>query len=507
MFLPERRQLGVVDNRDPTTVGCVLESLVDVKNLRAVAAAPYPPVTGNRPPDQLIFDDKYTYLRLVLNNADWDGVARWYATQINDKLKSTTNASQFFELSQLNLQSYCDRQLGIGDLRAFTERCMYPMIISDLGTKVGFGTDIRLPQGSCFLSRAYNFFTLRTLFVGYSGGYVKIAAAVKAGARANFSLGWIREPESHLVGQIIAAVGYGLFAVAAAAAIVQVIALAAAPAAAAAPAIAAPIAAPVVVAAAPAVIAAPVVAVAAPIIETVVVTAAPVILGTAGVATVAAGIAAGAIAVAAAPAPISPPSISAPPEPVIPPPPIIETVVTQASALPAISVAPTAALVSVAAAPAIFAPPSTTIETVTVEGNRPPQIDLDPATVAAIGVESIAIPQPDISLPSEPELPEIDDSLTDQLKAQLKKALESLGGDLLKSQLEKLLAEKLRREATPEETEYFEDYIDSLPRGASPKPPIVPIAGATQKLLLAIFGIVLAVLLLRTKRRGIKRRR
>lgn len=240
-------------------------------------------------------------------------------------------------------------------------------------------------------------------------------------------------------------------------------------------------------------------AAAIPVIETVVVTAAPVIFGGAAAAT-AAAISAGAIAIAAAPPPISPPSIAPQAPPVAPPaPPLIETVLTEASALPTVNIAPIAASVisTVAAAPAIFTP-STPIETVTVEAPRTDQFALDPATADFLGTAALTLPTPDIEL-VEPQAPDVEDSNLDKIKSELKKAAEPLGSDAIKSQLEKYLQKKLEREATQEESDFFADYLDSLPVPTR-RPPVM--ASTNASTLALLFGLVAAAILLKGKNRG-----
>lgn len=369
-----------------------------------------PPLRGARPPDALIFSDPDAYLKAVVDIADWTGVARWYATQINGILQRSTNPSDFWALSNRKIGNYINssRMMTKADFAAFTRHVVLPYIVLDLGKKVGFG----IAGGN------YGQFGQLIAFTETSSSNGQIAWRTSADdfaryGNGKFNLGWVNQPSDHMASRIITAIGVGIMTAGAASALLPAGGAAGGGAGAAAGGSGGATAA----GAASAIIPAGV--------ETVVVTAAaPAIIG-AGAAAVGAG---AGIAVAA----ISPP----PPLPQASP--IIETVVTQASTLPA-ALAPTAvgagiasgAIVAVATAPPIF-DTGNVIETVTVTGQAPTQVQVSPAETAATGLTTIGITQPTINVP-EPQLPEIEgDSLFDRIKdiaGDLGDAISSLLGN------------------------------------------------------------------------------
>lgn len=441
-------------------------------------ATPYPAVTGSRPPDALIFSDKYAYLRQVLNNADWSGVARWYATQIQELAKTTLNPRDYWGLSVLNVQSYCDRTLTVGDLHAFTEECILKMCIADYGNKVGFG----------FASAARDPKTLSAFFLNglsHSDGQLNWFSsfdAAKAGSRYGFCLGWVKEPAKHTASRIIVAIGAafmgaaawqaisagssvatsavsttaagsagGAAGAAAGAAAVPAIETVVVSASALAPVTAGTVAAGIASGTIAASAAAPAIAApAAPPIETVVVQAAPVSTVTAG--SVASGLATGAVsAVASAP-------------PLVTPQTPIETVTVEASANQPVTAGTVGAGLAAGTIAATAAAPSITtgtIETVTVEAPAD-TIQIDPLETAVTGVTSIAITQPTISVP-EPQLPEIDTepTLTDQVVEGLENAIADYGAGVVLDQLEQWLTDLLGRPPTPTEIDQWEDWINN----------------------------------------------
>lgn len=359
---------------------------VQMKKYGWVGETPDPPVTGSRPPDEMIFSDPYGYLHTVVDNADWPGVARWYATQINEILQRSVNPSEFWALSNLKIGggSNASRSMTKADFAAFTRHVVFPYIILDLGNKVGFGIANgiggQLGQLAAFTDTSS------------SSGQISWRAAADNFARygnGTMNLGWVKEPSDHLASRIIVAIGVGIMTAGAASALL-------APAAGAAGgtgggAVGATGGA---VGSAASIVPAG--------IETVIVTAAPAVLTAGGIA---AGAAAGGAVVAASP------------------PPVIETVTTIASALPGGATAGTigagvasGALVAVATAPPIF-DGSSVIETVTTTAQAPSQIQVSPAEGAATGLTTVGITQPTIDV-SQPQAPEIEDdkSLIDKAK-------------------------------------------------------------------------------------------
>lgn len=383
---------------------------------------PAPSPTGTRPNDALIFSDPYGYLRVVLNNSDWDGVSRWYATQITEILKTSTSPPDFWNLSKLNVQNYCDRTLNLSDLRAFTEKCILVMCIADYGNKVGFGYAGKRDD----LNLAMFFDNGLSHNDGQLNWQTSFDAA-KAGQRYGFCIGWVKEPAKHTASRIIVAIGAAFIGGAAFQAIST--AANAASAAATTSATAAGSAAASVVPAG---------------IETVtVVAAAPAI--TAG--SVAAGLSAGAVAVATAP-----PPLSAPP---------IETVTVIGSA-PSAGISVGQALTAGAIATAVTAPALLTpsIETVTVEAPRVEEHPVSAAETAATGLVSVGIQYPAISAGNPPNPQYSEDSLTDRIKEHLQDAAEEYGSQWIKDHLQEWLTDELGRTPTQTEYEQYQDIVD-----------------------------------------------
>lgn len=183
----------------------------------------------------------------------------------------------------------------------------------------------------------------------------------------------------------------------------------------------------------------------APLIETVVVTAAAPVIS-AG--TIAAGLTAGAIVASTAPAVFSTPTLS----PVEAP---IETVVVQASPI----------------APAPVLPPV--------------------LLATSLPVLEAAIPLPEFA---EPQIPEIEDSIYDKVKAELKDLAAEIGGQKVQEYLQDKLTDKLQRQPTPEEKIAFEEYVDRLP--AAPTA-----ASNSVKTLAIVIGVVIALSLLSNRRK------
>lgn len=407
--------------------------------VEAVFASPYPTVTGSRPPDALIFSDKYAYLRQVLNNADWSGVARWYATQIQELSKTTLNPRDYWGLSALNVQNYCDRTLTVPDLRAFTEECILTMCIADYGNKVGFGY-----QGSRDVNSLAAFFQNGLSHNDGQLNWFNSYDAAKAGSRYGFCLGWVKEPSKHTASRIIVALGAAFMGAAAWQAISAGTSTAASTAASSTASGSAGGAGAATAAAVPAGV------------ETVVVSASAIAPVTAG--TVAAGIASGTIAAtAAAPAIVAPAATP------------IETVVVEAAPISTVTVGTVASgiaagtVAAVAAAPPIVTPPApeSIIETVTVEAPAE-TVQITPAEAAVTGITSIALTQPTISVP-EPQLPEIDTepTLTEQITDGLSTAVSDLGADAVIAELEQYLTDLMGRPPTPTEVDQWEDWINN----------------------------------------------
>lgn len=247
--------------------------------------------------------------------------------------------------------------------------------------------------------------------------------------------------------------------------------------------------------------------IAAPIIETVVVTATTPILTAAGAASIAAGISAGTILATATPPPLSAPNIPAP-QPASIPQPTIETVVVQASSAPAISPLVASGVIATAAAPAILAPSISTqpIETVTVQGQRPTEIQLDPGTAAIVGSSIINASIPDIRLPGAPEAPAYDSG--NSILDNLKEAAGSVASDVLKSKLQELLAKNAQMSMGMETTLPFEEY-SPVGQPSGPRSPGVSGESLSSRLLPVILGLIAfaAVFATRNNRRGKSRAR
>lgn len=514
-----------------------------------VFAKPYPGATGSRPPDSLIFSDKYAYLRQVLNNADWSGVARWYATQIQQAVNASgwydplnppvapppastpppaptsyipetvatvstpppiinrpiltdrilaggkraqlrglaglegLNPKEYWNLSKLNLQDYCDRTFTMGDLHAFTKECILKMCVADYGNKVGFGY-----QGGMDNLSLAMFFANGLSHNDGQLDWFKSYDATKGGYRYGMCIGWVKEPSKHTASMIMVAIGAAFMGAAAWQAIsatgstvasagatgggitggggagaaaggitsagIETVVVAAP---ALAPITAGTIGAGLATGAIAATAAAP--AITSPAIETVTVTAAPVSTVTAG--SVAAGVASGTVAAVA-----SAPPLVTPASP-------IETVTVEASANQPVTAGTvgaglaTGTIAATATAPSIT---TGTIETVTVEAPAE-TIQIDPVEAAITGVTSIAITQPTISVP-EPNLPEIDteQTLTDRIVEGLENAIADIGADAVMSELEKWLEDLLGRPPTSTEVDQWGDWIDS---GGTTSPPTV----------------------------------
>src|SRR5262245_53854937 len=69
-------------------------------------AAPWPTATAPRPPDSLLVESPIDYLSTCVTNADWEGVARCYAYQLDDVLQQTNNPTAFWGLSVRNVQNF-----------------------------------------------------------------------------------------------------------------------------------------------------------------------------------------------------------------------------------------------------------------------------------------------------------------------------------------------------------------------------------------------------------------
>lgn len=228
--------------------------------------------------------------------------------------------------------------------------------------------------------------------------------------------------------------------------------------------------------------------VAIPVIETVVVTAAAPVLTVAGAASIAAGISAGAILATVTPPPLSAPSIPTP-QAAPTPQPVIETVVVQASAAPAISPVVSGAIIATAAAPAILAPSISAqpIETITVQGQRPTEIQLDPETAAIVGSSIINASIPDIQLPGAPEVPAFDSG--NGIVDQLKQAAGTAASDFLKSKLEESLSKKLGANMGMETTLPFEEYAP-IGTSVSTRPSGEGVQSLSSRLLPVILGLI-----------------
>lgn len=562
-------------------------------NIRRVFEQPYPAVTGPRPPDSLIFEDKFAYLRQVLNNADWGGVARWYATMIQQAVNSSQwydplnppppppppapvatyeppppapvvtmpeappiiapapapivavapvrtpvlrsrdvrsgsrlaglsdlsglNPKEYWGLSKLNLQDYCDRTFNLQDLHAHTKECILKMCIADYGNKVGFG----------YAGRT-DFINLALFFangLSHNSGqldWAKSYEAAKNGTRYGFCLGWVKEPNKHTASNIIVAIGAAFMGAAAwqaisagagaasggvtgasggagagagatAGATATGIETVVVSASAIAPVTAGTVAAGLASGTIAATAAAPAITAPSATIETVVVQAAPVSAVSAG--SVAAGVGAGTIAATATAPPIVAPS------------PVIETVVTEAAPISETPITAGTVAAGVAAgtiaatatAPAITSQP--VIETVTVEAPAD-TIQIDPVEAAVIGTSAIALTQPVINVP-EPNLPEIDEgepSLTDRVVTGLEDAIANFGADWVVSQLERYLQDLLGRQPTQTEIDEWEDWING---GGSTPPPTV---SSSPKWVYWLLGAAIAYALYEYSREPKKRR-
>lgn len=243
-------------------------------------------------------------------------------------------------------------------------------------------------------------------------------------------------------------------------------------------------------------------------------TALPV-LGAGTIATsVGAGLASGAL-IASAP----PPVVAQPPAPIAAPEisPVIETVVTESTFLPAVPTAGTIATTAGAGiasgalvatstppAPVQTAQPepvqdSDTIETVVTEGTRIPVTD--PGLVSIIG-PSIALDIPEIFSP-EPPSPQYEDdpTLGDQIKTGLQDAAAQYGQQYVEDQLAQYLQDQLNHPPTQDDLDAWQDWIDD---GG-----LRPSANSSTTLWpwLIVGGLAAAVVFTETKRGRTKHRR
>jgi hypothetical protein len=437
--LSRRTTLGNLAGTNAISVYSKYAKIVD-----EIFAAPFPTPTGTRPPDALIFSDAFGYLTQVLNNADWQGVARWYATRIQETLKDTTNPKAFWELSALNVQAHCDRTFTPGDLHAFTKLCILQLCIADYGNKVGFGY-----QGKSDSLNLAMFFMNGLSHNSGQLDWMQSAANAKAGTRYGMCIGWVKEPSKHTASRIIVAVGAAFIGAAAWSAISTAGAATSGATGAAIPA--AGTTGGAIVGGGASVIPAGVEVV------TTVASALPAVTVTAG--TIGAGLAAGTIASVAAAPPISAPPPSAPA-------PVIETVTTTASAIaPAPITAGTigAGLAAGTVAIVASAPPLMTeqpIETVTTEAPRiVEQHPVDIATAIGTGLVSVGIEQFVPSAPAPSDFEVQGDSLTDNIKNNLQDAAGEYGSQWLQDHLAEWLRDQLGREPTPDELDEYERYI------------------------------------------------
>jgi hypothetical protein len=411
--------------------------------LNVILAAPITQPTGPRPSDDVYLQNPDEYFRICAAQSDWQGLARYYATQINERLKGGSHASSFWDISQKNVREAMGRPLTAGDLHGFLLYCVKPMVVNDLGSQVGFGTkEAWLPTRTTKM--AWNRTTMQECVQG-----------VAKGGDWDLSLGWVQEPDSNLVGNIFMGIVLAVVTFGAATAIAGAFAATSAAGAgtvtgaAGAGTGAGALTAGGVAGAA-----------AAPVIETVVVTAtAPAIISAGTIAAAAgSGVVAGAIVANTAPGAIQAPTI--------------ENVVVTGSAPIAAPVAAgsvasglsAGVLVATAAPPVFEAPPlevpEGTIENVTVEGSplsAPPLIPLDVLASLLSSLAPITLTPQTINAP-KPELKE--QSLEDKIKDHLKDAAKKYGQQYLEDYLAKLLAEKLGRAATPDELDYYQDWID-----------------------------------------------
>lgn len=227
-------------------------------------------------------------------------------------------------------------------------------------------------------------------------------------------------------------------------------------------------------------------------IVTVAASAIPTVGATA--ATVGAGIAAGSVVAASSPPPISAPQTPAAPTPVI------ETVVTQASALPtAAPLLPTVgAAISAGSIIATTSPPPLSepvIEEVVTEASRVEPVE--PDVTAATGITSIAIDLPTIQSPPEPTLQE--ESLSDRLRNGLTDALEQMGADYVSQYLEDYLTSLLGRHPTQGEVDDWGQWVDD---GANPN--TAPGHGIPLWVWIGL-GVALAVAVFKATKRRRKR--
>jgi hypothetical protein len=369
---------------------------------------PLPAPRGPRPSDESWFVNSEQYLRTVLANHDWEGVGRWYAFHIAERLKTSGDAAAFWDVANVDLRDYTSEEWNFGDLRAFYEYVFNPYVIVDVKDgKMGLGA-----QGSNNLDMSPKmpniFQAINDMFNG--DRYPRLA------------LGWVREPGINWGGIVFKLVAGGIIGAGVFAAYNAIAAgLAASQAASAAAASAATAGSAATTALAPAVFAAPT----AGAIETVVVTAAA-IPTVSIVATVGGALAAGGIAVAAAPAPFSAPDIQATP---------LQEVVTTATRLPVVSTTAAATGATAGAVLALAQPPA------------PLATNPAPETTA------------------QENSPETSDDQTPTLLDSVKESLSSLAGTMglnyVRDYLAQLLAERLGRQPTDAEILAYDDWLNN----------------------------------------------
>jgi hypothetical protein len=495
-------KLNLIDTPEAIVSQSKLYKTLDILN------RPFPTPLAPAPPDDLYTKDKYAYLRQALNTRNWDSVQKWYASELATKLTKTVNASQYWQISQLNLQDYCDRTFDRDDYAAFIRKCFVRFCVYDLGTYVGFGyggsSDA---QQTAFASRCsqnspnfisgepgvdhFTSFLDNPRLVGMNR-WAAYDACVK-GTRYAFEVCWLQEATkwntfaiySGIINAIGAAItGYGvglLLAPAGAAAGGAAVGSSAASAGASTGVIAGTTAAGITTAGG---------------IETVVVTGTAIGAGAtaAGIAgaTVGAGIAAGSILSTGAPAPISSPTIPSGDVTSIT---VTATPIAGGGAAGTVGAGVGAgAILSTVAPPALAEPDP--IETVTVQGARPTTPELD----APVIYDSLSASALESLLNSPPPQVNVEDSNTaNRIKSSLTDAVKSYGAKWVADHLAQLLAQQLGRQPTPEELGAWQNWLDA------------GMPGHSQNLYLAlgVLGVVLAAAILagkKKRRKGIKRK-
>lgn len=473
---------------------------------------PFPTPTAAPPPDELYFTDNKAYLRQALNTRNWDAVSKWYASQITEKLKTTQNASQYYALSQLNVQDYCDRVLDTADFAAFMRKCLVKYAIFDLGTYVGIGyggdayngapnfvsrCSLNSPafqSGDPDVTRFQKFIDSSNLrgpdrFDGWN--------AAVMGRKYGCAVCWVQEPKFWTTHRILdtlaivvgsAIVSYGIGAAFTAPAAAGGAAAAAGTAAAAGGVATGATVGTIITAGGIETVVVPGVAIGA---------ATGAIAGAAIGGTVGAAISAGAIAPTTTAPAISAPSISAE---------SIDTVVVSGTAIPAAgagaaTVGTVGGAISAGAVVATNAPPPLTtqqpppeeIENITVEGERPVLPELNNLPLAG-GITGGLEPLNVDAL--QPENVQIDDqsSMVDRIKGSLTNAIKSYGAQWVRDHLAELLRNQLGRNPTQQELDAWADW-GSLP----PESPNAH--GVSTPVVLGVIGLVLAAALLATKKK------